>query len=67
MCGQNVQTTMIESAMVYRKKSLAEIFERSDHDTVDLLEKFLVFNPAKRITAEETLEHPYLARYEENL
>ena len=62
MCGQNVQTTMIESAMVYRKKSLAEIFERCDPDMVNLIEKFLVFNPAKRITAEETLAHPYLAR-----
>jgi serine/threonine protein kinase len=27
---------------------------------VDLLEKLLTFNPAKRITVEEALTHPYL-------
>ena len=27
----------------------------------DLLDKMLAFNPAKRITVEEALSHPYLA------
>ena len=32
---------------------------------VDLLERILLFNPKKRITAAQALEHPYLAEYHE--
>ena len=28
---------------------------------IDLLKKFLIFNPDKRITIEEALNHPFLA------
>ncbi|CAH6723785.1 mitogen-activated protein kinase Hog1p [[Candida] jaroonii] len=30
---------------------------------IDLLERLLVFDPKKRITVQEALEHPYLAQY----
>ncbi|KAM6318968.1 mitogen-activated protein kinase 15 [Aegotheles albertisi] len=30
---------------------------------LDLLKKLLVFNPAKRLTAEEALQHPYVRRF----
>lgn len=29
---------------------------------LDLLKRLLVFNPEKRLTAEEALEHPYVQR-----
>jgi serine/threonine protein kinase len=32
---------------------------------LDLLERLLEFDPAKRITVEEALEHPYLEAYHE--
>uniref|UniRef100_A0A669CG46 Mitogen-activated protein kinase 15 n=1 Tax=Oreochromis niloticus TaxID=8128 RepID=A0A669CG46_ORENI len=32
-------------------------------DALDLLKGFLVFNPDKRLTAEQALQHPYLARF----
>lgn len=32
-------------------------------EAVDLLSKMLVFNPHKRLTASQCLEHPYLAEY----
>uniref|UniRef100_A0A8D0H7X0 mitogen-activated protein kinase n=1 Tax=Sphenodon punctatus TaxID=8508 RepID=A0A8D0H7X0_SPHPU len=32
-------------------------------EALDLLKKLLVFNPEKRLTAEEALEHPYVKRF----
>ena len=34
-----------------------------DDVAIDLLLKLLVFNPKKRLTAEEALEHPYVADF----
>ena len=34
-----------------------------DEDAVDLIQKLLVFNPQKRLTAEEALKHPYIRRF----
>lgn len=42
------------------RRPLKELFPHSDPMAIDLLEKILEFNPVKRITAEEALQHPYL-------
>eukprot|EP00741_Cyanophora_paradoxa_P008549 tig00001339_g8274.t1 len=39
---------------------LSKLFPNAPPLALDLLQKMLVFNPAKRITVEAALEHPYL-------
>lgn len=38
-------------------------FQNLEPDAIDLLEKMLVFDPKKRITAADALAHPYLSPY----
>jgi mitogen-activated protein kinase 1/3 len=42
---------------------MAELFpsHRGETDALDLLSKMLIFHPAKRISVEKTLEHPFMA------
>lgn len=52
-----------------KKVPFAELFAgcpNADPLMLDLLEQLLVFNPAKRITVEKALEHPYLSMYHDN-
>jgi len=32
-------------------------------DALDLVQRLLVFNPDKRLSAEEALQHPYVSKY----
>ena len=43
-------------------KPLREVLAGSPSDAIDLVEKLLLFNPDKRLTAEEALKHPYVSR-----
>jgi len=43
------------------KVPFTKLFPRASPSALDLLERMLTFDPAKRITVEESLEHPYLA------
>lgn len=43
------------------EKSFEERFTEFGPDVLDLLRKMLAFDPKKRITVEEALNHPYLA------
>jgi len=44
-------------------KTVEGLFPLADADAIDLLQKLLDFNPDKRLTAEEALEHPYVAQF----
>lgn len=42
--------------------SLSTILSDAPSDSLDLITQLLVFNPYKRLTAAEALEHPYVAK-----
>ncbi|KAK1270070.1 Mitogen-activated protein kinase 5 [Acorus gramineus] len=44
------------------RQPFARKFPSVHPEAIDLIEKMLTFNPATRITVEEALSHPYLAR-----
>lgn len=56
-------STMIESLHVKAQKPLATIFPKASPEALDLLSQLLQFNPNKRLTAEQSLQHPYLAQF----
>ena len=45
------------------RKDLDAMFANSNPMAVDLLRRMLVFDPRKRITVDEALEHPYLDQF----
>lgn len=45
------------------RRPLEELIPNAPPDGLDLLELLLQFNPEKRLTAEEALNHPYVAKF----
>lgn len=46
-------------------KCFREMFPEANPEAIDLMEKLLKFNPNKRLTAEQALEHPYVKEFHE--
>nr|AFK44020.1 unknown [Lotus japonicus] len=44
-----------------RGKHFSQLYPQADPLAIDLLQKMLVFDPTKRITVLEALQHPYIA------
>jgi len=44
-------------------RTMENMYPNADSDSIDMLQKLLMFNPDKRMTAEEALEHPYVAQF----
>jgi len=74
LCGTPTTDTMakissdearnyINSLPKMEKKNFSKVFEGASPLAIDLLEKMLSLDTDKRITAEQTLAHPYLAQY----
>ncbi|XP_039144249.1 mitogen-activated protein kinase 5-like [Dioscorea cayenensis subsp. rotundata] len=46
----------------FARQSFASLYPHVHPSAIDLVEKMLTFNPLQRITVEEALAHPYLAK-----
>jgi len=55
--------TMLDSLPDTEPRSLQSLYPNASEDAIDLLQKLLMFNPDKRITAEGALEHPYIGQF----
>lgn len=60
-------STILESLPPSTPRSLVDMYPRASAEARDLLRKLLMFNPDKRITAEQALNHPYLAQFHNDL
>jgi len=55
--------TMLESLPDTEPRSLQSLYPNASEDALDLLQKLLMFNPDKRISAEGALDHPYIGQF----
>lgn len=55
--------TMLDSLTPTEPRNLADIFPNATPEALDLLKKALLFNPNKRITAEQALQHPFVEQF----
>jgi p38 MAP kinase len=62
ICSENT-LRFVQNLPKRGRVPFSERFAGQDAQAIDLLEKMLVFDPHKRITAAEALAHPYLSPY----
>jgi len=48
---------------IRKRKPFTQLFPKASADAIDFLQKTLTFDPKKRLTVEEALEHPYISVY----
>ncbi|ODV85171.1 hypothetical protein CANARDRAFT_199343 [[Candida] arabinofermentans NRRL YB-2248] len=62
ICSENT-LRFVQSLPQRSPVPLTERFKGIEPDAIDVLAKMLLFDPRKRVTAEQALEHPYLSPY----
>ncbi|KAF9056298.1 CMGC/MAPK protein kinase [Panaeolus papilionaceus] len=53
----------IRALPIRKKRPFPTLFPQASADAIDFLNKTLTFDPKKRMTVDEALEHPYLSAY----
>jgi len=53
----------IRALPIRKRRSFAGLFPNASKEAIDFLSKTLTFDPKKRLTVDEALEHPYLSAY----
>lgn len=53
----------IRALPIRKRRSFTSLFPHASEEAIDFLTKTLTFDPKKRMTVDEALEHPYLASY----
>jgi len=53
--------TMLEQLPPVKQKKLKTILPTASDEAIDFIKRLLTFNPNKRMTAEQCLEHPFVA------
>jgi mitogen-activated protein kinase 15 len=51
---------VLQNIPVVRKQNLKSVFANASEDALDFLKRLLLFNPNKRLTVEQALNHPYM-------
>ncbi|TFK57138.1 Pkinase-domain-containing protein [Heliocybe sulcata] len=57
----------IRALPIRKRRPFAALFPKASEEAIDFLQKTLTFDPKKRITVDQALEHPYLAAYHDPL
>lgn len=55
----------IHAQAITKRVPWGQVYPGATPDAVDLITRMLHFNPARRISVDEALEHPYMAAYHE--
>lgn len=53
----------IRALPIRKRRPFPTLFPHASKDAIDFLSKTLIFDPKRRLTVDEALEHPYLASY----
>jgi mitogen-activated protein kinase 15 len=54
---------MLRDITPTHSRTFAELLPNASPDALDLIQRLMCFNPSRRITAAEALEHPYVAAF----
>lgn len=66
VCVSGVGISMIKNACSAPRIAFRSLLgPEVASDAADLINKLLVFNPSKRLTAEQAIKHPYVAKFRE--